>query len=257
MFESILLGILQGLTEFLPVSSSGHLVLARELLAGFHGPTKAFIVLLHGGTLAAVFLYFHQDLFQIVRDSTRPSEGGLRLPILLIVGSIPVAIVGVFISDMITPPFSSPRVAASGLLLTGFVLLAARRLSRGGVSSIAHLTIPGALIIGLAQAFAIVPGISRSGATIVVGMFLGLRGREAARFSFLLSIPAVAGALLLESGVLFNGGLPLPYMAGALSAALVGWASIAFLLKLLDRGNLAPFGVYCLALGSLSLVFLV
>ena len=91
----------------------------------------------------------------------------------------------------------------------------------------------------------------------MAGMFLGLEGREAARFSFLLSIPAVAGALLLESGVLFKGGLPLAYMAGAVFAALVGWASIAFLMKLLGRGNLAPFGVYCLALGVLSLVFLV
>jgi undecaprenyl-diphosphatase len=257
MLESILLGILQGLTEFLPVSSSGHLVLAQELLAGFDGPATAFDVLLHGGTLVAVLLYFRQDLLQIVRDSTRPSEGGLRLPFLLIVGSIPAGIVGVFMADMITPLFSSPRVAASGLVVTGLVLFTAWRRARGGVSSIAHLTVTGALIIGLAQAFAIVPGISRSGATIVVGMFLGLRGREAARFSFLLSIPAVAGALLLESGVLFDGGLPLPYMAGALSAALVGWAAIAFLMKLLDRENLAPFGIYCIALGILSLAFLV
>ncbi len=257
MFESILLGILQGLTEFLPVSSSGHLVLAQELLAGFDGPAVTFDVLLHGGTLAAVFLYFRQDLLQIAKDSTRPSEGGLRLPLILVIGSIPAGIVGVFMSDMITPLFSSPRVAASGLVATGIILLAAWRFgSRGGVS-LADLTIPGVFLIGLAQAMAIVPGISRSGATIAVGMFMGMGGREAARFSFLLSIPVVAGALLLESGALINGGLPLAYLAGAVSAALVGWASIAFLMKLLGRGNLFPFAVYCLALGVLSFVFLV
>ena len=257
MFESILLGILQGLTEFLPVSSSGHLVLAQELLAGFDGSAVAFDVLLHGGTLAAVFLYFRQDIIQIVKDSARPSEGGLRLPLLLVAGSIPAGIVGVFMSDMITPLFSSPRVAASGLVATGIILLTAWRFATGGKMSLADLTVSGAVLIGVAQAFAIVPGISRSGATIVVGMFMGMGGREAARFSFLLSIPAVAGALLLESGELFNGGLPLVYLAGAVSAALVGWASIALLMKLLGRGNLAPFGVYCLALGVLSLVFLV
>jgi len=257
MFESILLGILQGLTEFLPVSSSGHLVLAQELLNGFDGPPAAYDVLLHGGTLAAVFLYFRKDLIQIVKDSFHPSEGGLRLPLLLIAGSIPAGIVGVFMSDMITPLFASPRVAASGLVVTGVILLVGWRLAKGGHRSLASLTVSGSLLIGFAQALAIVPGISRSGATIVAGMFIGMGGREAARFSFLLSIPVVAGALLLESGVLFKGGLPLPFLAGAVCSALVGWASIAFLMRLLDRENLAPFGGYCLALGVLSLVFLI
>jgi undecaprenyl-diphosphatase len=257
LFESILLGILQGLTEFLPVSSSGHLVLAQELLTGFDGPAAAFDVLLHGGTLAAVFLYFRRDLLQIAKDGLRPSEGGLRLPLLLIIGSLPAGIVGVFMSDMITPLFVSPRVAASGLVVTGLFLFAGWKLAKGGRLSLASLTVSGALLIGFAQAFAIVPGISRSGATIVAGMFIGMGGREAARFSFLLSIPVVAGALLLESGVLFKEGLPLVFLAGMVSAALVGWASIAFLMKIMDRENLAPFGVYCLALGVLSLVFLV
>ena len=109
----------------------------------------------------------------------------------------------------------------------------------------------------MAQALAIVPGISRSGSTIAMGMFIGLSGREAARFSFLLSIPAIGGALILESGVFAGTGLPMAYLAGALSAALVGWASIAFLMKLLNRENLLPFAVYCFALGVLSLVFLI
>lgn len=257
MFESILLGILQGLTEFLPVSSSGHLVLAQELLAGFEAPPAAFDILLHGGTLAAVLIYFRDDLVQIIRDMFGSGEGGWHLPVLLIIGSIPAGIVGVFLSDMIKPLFAAPRVASFGLILTSGILAAAWRLRGKGHRSLAGLTVLSVLLIGLAQALAIVPGISRSGSTIAMGMFIGLSGREAARFSFLLSIPAIAGALILESGVVAETGLPLSFLAGALAAALVGWASIAFLMKLLDRENLLPFAVYCLALGVLSLVFLV
>jgi undecaprenyl-diphosphatase len=257
MFESILLGILQGLTEFLPVSSSGHLVLAQELLAGFDGPAAAFDVLLHGGTLAAVLIYFRNDLVQIVRDMSRPGDGGWRLPGLLLLGSVPAGIVGVFFSEAIEPLFSAPRVAAIGLLVTGCILAAAWRLRGSAHRTLTDLTVLGTLFIGFAQALAIVPGISRSGTTIAVGMFLGMSGKDAARFSFLLSIPAIAGALVLESGVIVGTGLPLTYLAGALAAALVGWASIALLMKLLDRENLLPFALYCLALGILSLVFLV
>ncbi len=257
MFESILLGILQGLTEFLPVSSSGHLVLAQQLLTGFDGPAAAFDVLLHGGTLAAVLIYFKVDLVQIFHGMVRPSDGGWRLPILLVIGSIPAGVVGVFMSDKIEPLFSSPKVAAGGLLLTGCILTAAWQIRGRGHRTLADLTVWSTLLIGLAQALAIVPGISRSGSTIAMGMFIGFSGKEAARFSFLLSIPAIAGALLLESGVLVETGLPLDYIAGALSAAIVGLASIALLMKLLDRENILPFAVYCLALGSLSLAFLV
>jgi len=257
MFESILLGILQGLTEFLPVSSSGHLVLAQELLAGFDGPAAAFDILLHGGTLAAVLIYFRSDLLRIVRDLSSPGEGGWRLPAFLLLGSIPAGVAGVFFSDELKPLFSAPNVAAGGLLVTGSVLTGAWMMRGKGHRPLAGLTFWSVLLIGMAQALAIVPGISRSGSTIAMGMVLGFSGREAARFSFLLSIPAIAGALLLESGALSGTGLPLSYVAGAFSAAVVGWGSIAFLMKLLDRENLLPFAVYCFALGSLSLVFLV
>jgi len=257
MIESILLGILQGLTEFLPVSSSGHLVLAQERLSGFHGPAVAFDVLLHGGTLAAVLIYFRRDLYQMARDLARPAEGGWRLPALLTIGSIPSGIVGVFLSDVIRPLFTVPKVASGGLIVTGCVLTAAWRIRGRGHRSLTDLTVWSTLAIGMAQALAILPGISRSGSTIAMGMFLGFSGKEAARFSFLLSIPAISGALLLQFGVLSQGGIPLVYLVGALSAALTGWASVAFLMKILDRENLLPFAVYSLALGSLSLMILV
>ena len=257
MFESILLGILQGLTEFLPVSSSGHLVLAQDVLKGFHGPAAAFDVLLHGGTLAAVFIYFRKDLLELVRGIGHPREGGWKLPLLLVAGSLPAGVVGVFLADAIEPLFSAPRVASLGLLVTAAILVVAVKGGSGGRLSMEGLTLLRVFVIGAAQAMAIVPGISRSGATIAAGMLLGLSGSEAARFSFLLSIPAVAGALLLESPALAQAGSPASYLAGALAAALTGWAAIALLMRLLDRERLFPFAVYCLALGVLSLVFLV
>jgi len=257
MIESVILGVIQGLTEFLPVSSSGHLVLAQKFLSGFGGPAAAFDVMLHGGTLAAVLIYFRKDLFGIVRDLGRPREGGWRLPALLVFGSIPAGVVGVFFSHALEPLFSSPVVASVGLLATACILLGAWAVRGKSRLSLADLTVWSVFLIGAAQALAIVPGISRSGSTIAMGMFLGLPGKEAARFSFLLSIPAISGALLLESGALAGQGFPLHYLTGALVAGLVGIGAIAFLMKLLDRENLLPFALYCLALGSLSLAFLV
>jgi undecaprenyl-diphosphatase len=257
LFESILLGIVQGLTEFLPVSSSGHLVLAQSVLPGFDGPAVAFDVLLHAGTLAAVLIYFRHDLLTIAVDCSRPREGGLRLPLLLAVGTVPAAAVGVFFADAIRPLFTAPRSASIGLLVTAFLLFLAWKIGTGGTRSVESLTVWAAFFIGIFQAVAIVPGISRSGATIAAGVFLGLSGQDAARFSFLLSIPAITGAFLLESGALKGMDSGVFYMAGALAAALTGWASIAFLMKLLGRGRLLPFALYCLVLGSISLVFLV
>ena len=257
MIESILLGILQGLTEFLPVSSSGHLVIAQSLLPGFLEPAVVFDVLLHAGTLAAVLVYFRRDLLEIGRGFLSPGEGGFHLPVLLAVGTVPAALVGVFFADAIKPLFAAPASASAGLLVTSLLLFAAWKIGTEGRRTLQSLTLPGALLIGVFQAIAIVPGVSRSGATIAAGVFLGLSGRDAARYSFLLSIPAIAGAVLFESGAIANAvNLPF-YLAGAVSAALVGWASIAFLMKLLGKGVLMPFAVYCLVLGSISLVFLV
>lgn len=257
MFESILLGIVQGLTEFLPVSSSGHLVLAQSLLPGFDGPAVAFDVLLHAGTLAAVLIYFRHDLAGMASDFAHPRERSLHLPLLLALGTVPAALVGVLFEDSIKPLFTSPRSASIGLLITAFLLFLAWKVGTQGRRSLLSLTIWSALLIGVFQAVAIIPGISRSGATIAAGVFLGLSGQDAARFSFLLSIPAIAGAFLLESGALIGMESPAFYLAGATAAALTGWASIAFLMKLLGRGRLLPFALYCLAVGSISLVFLV
>lgn len=257
MLESILLGILQGLTEFLPVSSSGHLVLAQSLLPGFNRPAVVFDVMLHTGTLTAVLLYFRHDLAVIAAGCLHPRKGGLHLPVLLAVGTVPAAVVGVFFNDAVRPLFAAPRSASFGLLVTAFLLFMAWRIGTDGKRPLDSLTIQAAFFIGVLQALAIVPGISRSGATIAAGVFLGLSGQDAARFSFLLSVPAIAGAFLLESGALIGTDSMSLYLAGALTAALTGWASIAFLMKLLGKGRLLPFALYCLVIGSISLVFLV
>ena len=135
MIESILLGILQGLTEFLPVSSSGHLVLAQEILSGFTGPAAAFDVLLHGGTLVAVLIYFRNDLARIISDLSRPREGGWRLPILLVIGSVPAGLVGVLLSDKIEPMFSAPRDRAAGMAPRSTVWMATPKGSSRAASS--------------------------------------------------------------------------------------------------------------------------
>ncbi len=257
MLESILLGILQGLTEFLPISSSGHLVIVESLLPGFDEPGIVFEVLLHAGTLAAVLVYFRRELMEIAGGLLRPGEGGLHFPLLLAVGTVPAGLVGVFFADTIEPLFSDPVVASAGLLVTSLLLFAAWKTGTEGRRSLQNLTFSGALLIGIFQAMAIVPGISRSGATIAAGVFLGLSGRDAAKYSFLLSIPVVAGAVLLESGAMSGAGSLDIFLVGAVSAALAGWISIAFLMRLLGKGVLLPFAVYCLVLGSISLVFLI
>ena len=256
LLNAILLGIIQGLTEFLPVSSSGHLVLAQTLLPGFDAPPAAFDALLHGGTMMAVVAYFYRDILEIISGLTKPSEGGLRLPSLLIAGSVPIGVLGVFYLDAIESLFTSPKIASVGLLITAGLLTAALRFGRGN-RQLNEMIFKNAILIGCFQALAIVPGISRSGATISIALILGFAGTEAARFSFLLSLPAIAGALILEAGVLAGAEHLMIYMAGALAAAVSGWVSIAVLMSFLERRRLLPFIVYCLALGSLSLAFLV
>ena len=257
MLESILLGILQGLTEFLPVSSSGHLVIVQSLLPGFAAPPVLFDVVLHAGTLAAVLAYFRRDLFGIAEGVLRPAEGGLRFPFLLAVGTVPVVLAGLFLRRELEALFEVPRAASGGLLLTAVLLFAAGIKGMGGKHSLESLGLKGAFLIGIFQAVAIMPGVSRSGATIAAGVFLGLSGEEAARFSFLLSIPAIALAVLLQAGVLPGVHDLAVFLAGGIAAALAGWASIAFLMRLLGKGVVFPFAVYCLAAGSFSLLFLV
>ena len=246
--DALVLGLVQGLTEFLPISSSGHLVLTQELL-GIHESGAAIEIAVHLGTLLSVLVYYRYVIVEIVRDVFRGGPTA-RLGWMVVVGTIPAVIVGLFLKDHIEEIFDSPRWAAGGLLATGVFMLATSRAKRGtgdpGFGS--------AVIVGAAQAIAILPGISRSGSTIGTGMFLGDDPVRAARFSFLLSIPAILGAsvLLFADGGMSGGpGTSMLVAAGVVSFAS-GLAAIAFLIKLLGQGRLAWFGPYCLIVGAIA-----
>jgi len=258
---AVFLGALQGATEFLPISSSGHLVIVPAL-TGLKPPPIAFDVLLHAGTLVAVVAYFRRDLLsllvQSLRDLRERSLGpGSKLLAVLTLASVPAALAGLLFDELFEKMFASPPAAGAFLLVTaGLLFLADAAGKREG--SMERLGWCGALTVGVAQAFAIAPGISRSGSTISAGMFLGLKREEAARFSFLLSIPIVAGTTLLHVRQFTAEGVGLPAaVAGFLAAALVGYACIAFLLRYLSSHGLRPFAVYCLLAGAFTIaVFL-
>ena len=248
MIDAVFWGLIQGLTEFLPVSSSGHLVLVPALL-GRDGPDLATSAVLHLGTLLAVIVYFRREVMSMVRFDRH----GRPLIRLLLIGTVPAAVVGLAFGDAIDSALSDPRVVAVSLMVTGVVLLAARTFTTRD-RKIGQATDRDAVIIGIAQAAALVPGISRSGMTITAGVARGFESTEAARYSFLLGIPAIAGAGLLKFVDLLDAGAGIPgsLWLGMAVAAVAGYGAIAVLLRLLGRVGLAPFGLYCLAAGAVA-----
>lgn len=256
--EALALGIVQALTEFLPVSSSGHLVLFQYLF-GLHEPLLAFDVLLHAGSLLAVVLYYRKIVAETAISVFRPDRAphGRRLIVLIVIASLPAAVIGLGFEDLIASLFQSPAAVGLFWLLTAALLFAAAK-SASGNRTLADLTMPEALLIGLFQGLAILPGVSRSGATIVIGMIIGLQPKEAANFSFLIYIPAIFGALLLQSGDLAgtDPSQMRSFLAGAVAAAIVSYLAIAVLLRLLQRRVIRPFAWYCLAAGLATLILL-
>lgn len=258
LWQAIVLGLVQGLTEFLPVSSSAHLVFVPELL-GIPHPALAFDVLLHLGTLVAVVGYFHRDLRRLAVDGWRGRGDARRIILLLAVGTLPAVVLGYLGHDLMERLFAAPAASAWQLALTGGLLFAADRW-RAKDRSLNSLSPAEAAFVGLGQALAIVPGISRSGATISFGLWRGLSRAEAARFSFLLSIPAILGAGLFEAKSILSGaaagGFGPAYLAGFLAAGASGAAGIAAFLRYLRRGRLLPFAVYCWLAAGTFLAFL-
>lgn len=272
---AVALGILQGLTEFLPVSSSGHLVIAETLL-GVKPPGVTFEVALHVGTLLAVLLYFGRDVWLILRSvglalAGRGPRGGdrwsawredpnCRLAWLVVVASLPAAVAGLALKPLFEALFFSPFTVAVMLLLTGALLWLADVRRGGPVRAAASLGAAEAFAVGVLQAAAIAPGLSRSGATIAGGVLLGVERADAARFSFLLSLPAVAGAAavsFVSAGAAGAAGADVgmtAFVLGAAAAAVSGYVAIAALLQVLRRGRLIGFSFYCWAVGLLLLV---
>ncbi|MBN2062788.1 MAG: undecaprenyl-diphosphate phosphatase [Deltaproteobacteria bacterium] len=263
--SSIFLGIIQGLTEFLPISSSGHLVLFQNLL-GFKEPALFLDASLHLGTLIAVCLYFRNDLkkimgrmqsftTEVIRNQKSPGtiadDPDLSLALWILAGTIPTGFIGIFFKSRLESMFDSVPLVGAMLLVTGLILATTWFLSDGYCNR-KNAGLITALAVGFAQGLAIIPGISRSGATIVCGMLLGMDREAAARFSFLLSIPAIIGAVILQinSESLRMIGI-LPLLAGFISSVAVGLAALKILMGLIRKGNISYFAPYCWAAGLL------
>jgi undecaprenyl-diphosphatase len=261
-FQAIVLGIVQGLTEFLPISSSGHLRIVPAFF-GWEDPGAAFTAVIQLGTMAAVLLYFRRDLWNIARAwlrSLRDTEARAtleaRLGWFIVLGTVPISIIGLVFADTIEDEFRSLYLISAMLIAFGIVMLLAERVSRRD-REIETLTARDGFLIGCAQALALVPGVSRSGATITAGLFLNMTRTAAARFSFLLSVPAVVLSGLFElRHIGESGGASASATIIATALAFVtGYAAIAFLLRWLAGHSLAVFVAYrfVLAAGVISL----
>jgi undecaprenyl-diphosphatase len=254
LWSLLVLAVIQGLSEFLPVSSDGHLVLAQTWL-DFAGPRLAIDVALHLGTLAAVLLVYRRDLLALLVELR---SGAAREVGLLALGSVPLAIVGLTCKPHIAALFESARAAALGLCVSAaFLIVGERARRRSGADPGRPLGWRAALLIGLAQALAPLPGVSRSGTTIATALALGVPAGRAARFSFLLSVPAVGGAVLLELPALARaGGLGAELFLAILVTFAVGVGALRFLLSFLGRGAFLWCALYCLLLGAGTLFVL-
>jgi len=269
-FQAVVLGVVQGLTEFLPVSSSGHLVIFQHLF-GLREPALAFDISVHVGTLAAVLVYFYRDVGALVGRSAGflgrlavgrgswaevGSDRNLRLAWLIVAASVPTAVIGLLFHGIADRLFGSVRLVGVALLVTCLLLIATRWAPRRD-RTVAQFSLAAALAIGVIQGLAIIPGISRSGATIALGLLLGLGRDTAARFSFLLSIPAICGASVLAVRELAaGGGVPLPVvLLGTAVSALVGYAALWMLVWVVRRGRMHLFAPYCAVLGLLALLW--
>lgn len=264
-----MLGVVQGLTEFLPVSSSGHLVLFQHLF-GLVEPELLFDISVHVGTLVAVLGVFFRDILQMLEALVRlpglvRSTGGwgplfithpeIRLMAMIVAGCIPTALLGVLFAEVAEQLFGTLWLVGAALLVTGTFLWFTKR-QKAIRRPIAKMRIKDALIIGLIQGLAIIPGISRSGATISAALYLGVDRELAGRFSFLLAIPAILGALVLGlDSEAFHANMSVGIIVlGSLTAAVVGYLALVVLLKMVKKGQLHRFAPYCWLVGGAAIV---
>jgi len=251
--QAILLGIVQGLTEFLPVSSSAHLALI-PWFAGWDDPGLAFDVALHLGTLAALLVYYRETWFRMAASLTNGDRENQRLLALVIIATVPGAIIGFLFEKQAETIFRSPLLIASMLAALGVILWIFDR-AMPMRRRIDEMTMLDAILIGLTQAFAIVPGVSRSGSTITMGRVLSLEREDAANFSFLMATPIIAGAGLLESRKLLHGGLTVDVGLGFAASAIFGLLAIFMLLHFVRTRTYVPFAWY--RIGAAALTFAV
>lgn len=265
LWEAILLGAVQGLTEFLPVSSSGHLVIIQSLIKGFRQPGVLFDVLLHLGTLLAVLFFLRREILEILLSLIPSGWGrqsfddrwvhtGRKVALYIIIGTVCTGVMGLLFEERIHHLFASPLTVSFMLLITGVLLFISDRFRGGRLEKDMNMT--DSLVIGIVQGISLIPGISRSGSTIAFGIFRGLDGSAAARFSFLLSIPAILGALVLELKYIEAISLceMAIYLAGMATAAVTGFLTLGLLLFVIRKRKLSIFAYYCWILGISTLI---
>jgi len=261
LLQAVFLGVLQGLTEFLPISSSAHLRIVPDLL-GWGDPGAAFTAVIQIGTELAVLIYFRHDLWRIgstwVRSLYRPEYRGqldARMGWFIIIGSLPIVILGILLKDTIEEDFRSLWIIGTTLIVLGLILGIADRVSADRLR-IKDMRLRDAVLMGVAQSCALVPGVSRSGATISMGRFLGYEREAATRYAFLLAIPAVVGAGVFELKEIPNGDNSYgwgPTIVATVVSFLIGYAAIAWLLRYVTTHSYLPFVIYRVALGTLTL----
>ncbi len=251
ILQAFLLGMIQGVTEFLPISSSGHLVIFQQLF-GLQGDYVLFDVVLHVATLGAIIVFFWKDILKITRQET----------LAIVIGTLPAGLVGIFLKESIEHLFQSPQLVGIALLVTGFLnFFTDRQLNQKQAEGQQSVTTRQGFFIGVVQALAITPGISRSGSTVAAGTGLGLSREKAFQFSFLLGIPAIAGAGLIQFKDVVTTGLPSQILVtqslvGAGAAFLVGLLSLYLFKLVMKRAKFEIFGYYCLVVGILTFLFL-
>lgn len=256
MLQEIILGLVQGLTEFLPISSSGHLVIVPAAF-GWDKPSLTFDILLHLGTLVAVVAYFRRELVELTLAVFGKGENVARerrLAVYIVIGTIPAAVLGLAFGDFFEGLFDRPLYTCGELVATALILLATERF--GERATRRALDAKGAALIGIAQAVSISPGISRSGSTIGGGLLLGLSREEATRFSFLMSIPAIAGAGILSLRDVLDGGLDITagVVAGVIVSGLSGYLAIGGLIRFVRTHSLNVFAAYLLVVAPLAAI---
>ncbi|OHE24145.1 MAG: hypothetical protein A2Z43_02720 [Syntrophobacterales bacterium RBG_19FT_COMBO_59_10] len=270
LMEAVILGVIQGFTEPLPVSSSAHLVIIPALIRGFTEPGVFFDVILHLGTLVGIVFFLRRDiagLFTSLMPAQWPSGPAIaggeerktnrRIVLLIVVATAVTGTIGILFKERIESLFQSPEKTAFMLLVTGLLLFLSDRIKKTDRNK-SDMNLTDGIILGLVQAAALIPGISRSGSTIAFGIFRGLKRETAARFSFLLSVPAIAGAVILKTADLTHlpsGDLPI-LSAGFLSAAVTGFLALKILFAILGRTGLGVFAYYCWFAGTAALIVL-
>jgi len=254
--QGAIMGIVQGLTEFLPVSSSGHLAVARHLLHAGLAEDVGFEVAVHAGTLLAVIIFFWKRIITIFSESVTGIGDGRCWLWYIIIGTVPAGVIGLALKDHIDFLFNSVTLVGIAWLFTALFLFVGERLAKEKYK-VGRMGAWRALGIGFAQALALVPGISRSGATIAASMLLGVEKKRAVDFVFILSLPAVGGAAILTTKDMLEGTVAfgMPHVVGGIAALISGYWAIAVLLKVVAGGKLRWFALYCAVAGVIVLVF--